>query len=313
MFLQGRIQLHIDVLDRAQGPDESQKIIDRFPIDLELQLGANFTQQRNYTGLYNISKLGMSFKVECSQHFYSADCTKFCLPVEGQYFCESDGSSLCIQANRDPSTLCTSCLSGLDILTNCTECLPAYDPTTNCNKCRKPNLDPGKNCSTCLQIGYDPQTNCTQCLPWRDPSTNCTQCLTGRDPSTNCVRCLQGYDLLTNCSKCQPGQDPATNCTKCLPQLDPDTNCTEVLLSLHDVHNNETSCPYGYDPETNCTKCFIENRDPSTGCIECFSGFVGNNCIKGTSCTKWVIQNYYFFLVYIPVNILFRPLFKWAV
>ena len=136
--MQGRIQLHIDAIDRAQNISEMMAIIDRFPIDLELDLGANFTQRASYFGVYNVSQLDMSFKVKCSKNYYGPDCTKLCEPVE-MYSCDSDGDRICSSANYDISTDCTTCLPGRDISTNCTKCLSGYV---------------GKNCitGTCMCI-----------------------------------------------------------------------------------------------------------------------------------------------------------------
>ena len=57
-------------MDRAvpiSGITETEFLINRFPIDLVLELGADFTERTTYTGIYNISGLGfdMSFRVQC--------------------------------------------------------------------------------------------------------------------------------------------------------------------------------------------------------------------------------------------------------
>ena len=64
-----------------------EAIINRFPIDLELELGANITERTTYIGIYNISGLGfdMSFRVQCSENYYGPNCTTLCEPVEGVY------------------------------------------------------------------------------------------------------------------------------------------------------------------------------------------------------------------------------------
>ena len=126
---QGRIQFLVDAVDRAVSHRqqlEMEAIINRFPIDLELELGANFTERTTYTGIYNISGLGfdMSFRVQCSENYYGPNCTTVCEPVEGGYTCDSEGRVVCNQDNRDPATNCTTCLgSGYDPQQNCTQCL----------------------------------------------------------------------------------------------------------------------------------------------------------------------------------------------
>ena len=166
MHAQGRIQLFIDALDRAAQSGETQVLINRFPIDLELELGAAFTERTTYTGIHNISGLGfdMNFRVQCSENYYGPNCATFCKSVQNLYTCGSGGSTICLQSGRDPATNCATCIT---------------------------EMDPETNCTTCLSSFYDPHTNCTQCLSGRDVSTNCTECLVpGYDPSTNCTECL---------------------------------------------------------------------------------------------------------------------------
>ena len=128
--LQARAQYHQQVF-------ETEAIINRFPIDLELELGTSFTEKTTYTGIYNMSGLGfdMSFRLQCSENYYGPNCTTFCDPVEGVYTCDSKGRAVCIHDNQDPTKSCTECLPGRDQLTNCTECLPGYDSSTNCFDC----------------------------------------------------------------------------------------------------------------------------------------------------------------------------------
>ena len=154
-------------MDRAAQGGETEVLINRFPIDLELELGADFTERTTYTGIYNISGLGfdMSFRVQCRENYHGPNCATFCEPV-GVYTCDNEGNSICVQSDRDPITECMHCLQG---------------------------LNPNTNCTTCLYDFYDIQTNCIQCLPGRDITSNCTTCLPGYDPATNCteyqIRC----------------------------------------------------------------------------------------------------------------------------
>ena len=90
--LQGRTQFFIDVLDRAnKDKNETEAIINCFPIDLELSPGPSFTERTTYTGIYNISGLGfdMSFRVQCSENYYGPDCNTFCIPLEAVYTCKN--------------------------------------------------------------------------------------------------------------------------------------------------------------------------------------------------------------------------------
>ena len=138
--MQGRIQFFIDAIDRAvsmstSGISETLAIINRFPIDLELNPGPDFTERTTYTGFHNISDVGfdMSFRVQCLENYFGPNCTTFCEPLEGVYTCDSEGRSVCLQDNKDPTTNCTTCLRGWDLETNCTTCIPGKDPTSNCS------------------------------------------------------------------------------------------------------------------------------------------------------------------------------------
>lgn len=60
--------------------NEVEAIINRFPVNLQLELGANFTDRSTYTGIYNTSGQGfdMSFRVQCSENYYGSMCTEYC-------------------------------------------------------------------------------------------------------------------------------------------------------------------------------------------------------------------------------------------
>ena len=210
------MQFFIDALDDDARSGETEVLIDRFPIDLELELGAALTERTTYTGFYNIPDLGfdMSFRVQCSENYYGPNCATFCEEVEDVYTCDSEGRGVCLLH------------IGRDSATNCTTCRSEWDPETNC--------------TTCLSSFYDIQANCTQCIAGRDVSTKCTTCLPGYDPSNNCTECLTGRDINMACEKCLlPGYDPSNDCTQCVAGRNISTNCTECLS--------------GYDPSTNCT------------------------------------------------------------
>ena len=144
------------------GLAETEVIINRFSIDLELQLGTDFTERMNYTGIYNISEVefDISFRVQCSENYFGPDCNTLCIPVQGVYTCDNEGQPVCVEVNRD-------------LATNCSQCLPGYNSLLNCNRC----------------------------LQGRDIATNCVDCLSGYDSSTDCTSCLPGY-VLTGGTQC---------------------------------------------------------------------------------------------------------------
>jgi hypothetical protein len=110
--MQGRIQFFIDAIDSAVVLTETLDIINRFPINLELELGQRLTQRATYTGVFNVSlqAIDMGFRVQCSDDYYGSDCSTFCRPLAGVNMCENQEGIVCIQNNRDPSTNCSTCL-----------------------------------------------------------------------------------------------------------------------------------------------------------------------------------------------------------
>ena len=87
--------------------NETRAIINRFPINLELTPGPNFTERTTYTGIYNISGLGfdMSFRVQCSENYYGPNCTTRC---DGVYTvtCDGEGKPTCLLDNQTSTTFC---------------------------------------------------------------------------------------------------------------------------------------------------------------------------------------------------------------
>ena len=111
--VQGGIQFFIDAIDRAAGPTETMDIINRFPIDLELELGRSLTIR--HTGIFNIPRqvFDMSFQVQCSNNYYGSNCSIFCIPTPlEEVDCNSQEGVVCTQNNHDPSANCSSCLQG---------------------------------------------------------------------------------------------------------------------------------------------------------------------------------------------------------
>ena len=146
----------------TSGINETLAIINRYPIDLELTLGATFTERTTYTGIYNLSGLGfdMNFRVQCSENYYGPNCTTFCEPMEGVYTCDSEGKIVCLHDGQDLATNCMACLQGWNSKTNCATCLPYHDTQSNCTQCLT-DREITTNCTTCHLPGYDPSTNCT--------------------------------------------------------------------------------------------------------------------------------------------------------
>ena len=86
-------------------------VVDRFQIDLELSIASDFTERKTYYGLQNLTQFDMSFKIrQCSDNYYGPQCDVFCSEVEGQFTCDSEGNTVCVNSNLNPETSCTECL-----------------------------------------------------------------------------------------------------------------------------------------------------------------------------------------------------------
>ena len=96
--MQGAVQFYIEAVESSL-----PNIIDSLLINLDnlqLQLGADFTEEMTFTGYHNISHMTMSFKVECASDYYDPNCTTFCV--------DNSGSSSCSAINRQ-QTNASSC------------------------------------------------------------------------------------------------------------------------------------------------------------------------------------------------------------
>ena len=102
------MQFLIDALDRAvdnetSGLEETEALIDRFPIDFTLDPGPTFTERTTYTGIYNLSTtIDVSFRIECSENYTGLDC------------CLKEDDSYCIENGTTSGDICTQCTSGRD-------------------------------------------------------------------------------------------------------------------------------------------------------------------------------------------------------
>ena len=112
------------------------------------------TEQKTYTGIYNISQLAMSFQVNCSENYYGSNCTTFCEAKEGVYNCDSNGNIVCVENNRDSSTMCINCSDNY-YGSNCDTFCEPVEGLYSCDSdgvivCNKNNLYPSTNCTSCV-------------------------------------------------------------------------------------------------------------------------------------------------------------------
>ena len=121
MYTQGRVQFYI-VVYHFRFAINIPDVVDRFQIDLELSIASDFTERKTYYGLQNLTQFDMSFKIagQCSDNYYGPQCDVFCSEVEGQFTCDSEGNTVCVNINLNPETNCTECL------------VVGQDPDNNC-------------------------------------------------------------------------------------------------------------------------------------------------------------------------------------
>ena len=98
--------------------------MDRFEIDLELNISTNFTVRTTYFGKHRLSQFDLSFKLEgeCGENYYGPLCDRFC-QGGGELSCDSQGNRICANSSGlDPTTNCTTCLvMGREVANNCKE------------------------------------------------------------------------------------------------------------------------------------------------------------------------------------------------
>ena len=86
--------------------------LDDIFINRALEVNTDFTPIESYNGTSTRNRvvLDMRFRVMCQQHYYGADCTRFCVAqndsVNRYYTCNSDGSFKCREGFRNPDDNC---------------------------------------------------------------------------------------------------------------------------------------------------------------------------------------------------------------
>ena len=118
--LQGAFQLYIKAREIdpvcSYCDSELQHIapLDDIFINRTLVVNTNFTPIESYNGTSTRNRvvLDMRFRVMCQQHYYGADCTRFCRPQNdsvNRYYCtcNSNGFFQCRKDFRNPSNNCS--------------------------------------------------------------------------------------------------------------------------------------------------------------------------------------------------------------
>ena len=123
LIMQGRAQFYIVVYGFLAGT-EAARVVDRFPIDLELSVSSGPIARTTYSGIHNVAQFDLNFRIDgqCSENYHGPQCDVFCMEVPGQFTCDSDGNIVCVNSNLTPGSNCTQCrVSGRDSQNNCEE------------------------------------------------------------------------------------------------------------------------------------------------------------------------------------------------
>ena len=83
--------------------------LDNIIINQALVANSGYSNQQTYSG--SRVSIDMSFRVDCAQDFYGADCSVHCIAqdddVNGHFTCDpEDGSRICKEGFEDPETFC---------------------------------------------------------------------------------------------------------------------------------------------------------------------------------------------------------------
>ena len=102
------------------------RVVERFPIDLELSVSSGPIARTTYSGIHNVSQFDLSFRIDghaqCLENYHGPQCDVFCMEVPGQFTCDNDGNIVCVNSNLTPASNCTQCrVSGRDPQNNCEE------------------------------------------------------------------------------------------------------------------------------------------------------------------------------------------------
>ena len=119
--MQGRAQFYIVVYGIITGTPVA-RVVDRFPIDLELSVSSGPIARTTYSGIHNVAQFELDFRIACSENYHGPQCNVFCMEVPGQFTCKNDGTKMCMNGNLSPESNCTQCrVSGRDPQNNCEE------------------------------------------------------------------------------------------------------------------------------------------------------------------------------------------------
>ncbi len=89
--------------------DGTSDLVTRFYIEISATAGLEFTSTQEY-GEDSVGLLGASYRVSCTEDFYSPDCSVFCRvrdDAQDHYTCDGQGNRVCLSGFEDPASNCT--------------------------------------------------------------------------------------------------------------------------------------------------------------------------------------------------------------
>ena len=98
--------MYIRVDDEDNGTSD---LVTRFYINISAIVGLDFMRTLE-NGENSVGRLGASYRVNCTEDFYSPDCSVFCRArddAQGHYTCNSQGNRVCLSGFEDPASNCT--------------------------------------------------------------------------------------------------------------------------------------------------------------------------------------------------------------
>ena len=107
--MQGTVRLFIQVVD--YDPFNSDDHIDDVYVTITRSPSSSFSSRRTYTGSYGISRIELSFRVQCDSNYYGSDCATYCIATDnsnGHYTCGTNGEKVCLSGWSNPSSNCTT-------------------------------------------------------------------------------------------------------------------------------------------------------------------------------------------------------------
>ena len=101
------MRLFIQVVD--YDPFNSDDHIDDVYVTIRRSPSSSFSSRRTYTGRYGISRIELSFRVQCDSNYYGSDCATYCIATDnsnGHYTCGANGDKVCLRGWSNPSSSC---------------------------------------------------------------------------------------------------------------------------------------------------------------------------------------------------------------